>query len=198
MNFGTPTFPRISCNNGPNGDMFMNYMDYVDDAAMVMFTQDQATRMNATLSVARASILASDGLVPAVAAKTPDLWMQDNADDTGAEPDASPNPMYISDDIWVRNGPDGLTNQDHQNPLGEQVNHVYVRVRNRGCKTAGSKSGTVKLYWAKASSSLSWPAPSCHRTGRCLTPHTGRCRHNRRCTRSHPGSCPRPPAAPLR
>lgn len=39
------------------------------------------------------------------------------------------------------------------------MNHVYVRVRNRGCKTAGSQSGTLKLYWAKASSSLSWPAP---------------------------------------
>jgi hypothetical protein len=44
--------------------------------------------------------------------------MQDNADDDGSEPDASPNPMWISDDIWVRNGPDGLINQDHQNPLG--------------------------------------------------------------------------------
>jgi len=158
-NYGTPAFPHVSCGNGPNGDMFMDYMDYVDDAAMFTFTQDQATRMNAALSVARASILASDGLVPVAAAATPDLWMQDNTDDTGAEPDASPNPMWISDDIWVRNAPDGLTNQDHQNPLGEQLNHVYVRVRNRGCAGTGSQSGTLKLYWAKASSSLSWPAP---------------------------------------
>ena len=27
---GAPTFPHISCNNAPNGDMFMNYMDYTD------------------------------------------------------------------------------------------------------------------------------------------------------------------------
>ncbi|WP_224368923.1 zinc metalloprotease [Hyalangium versicolor] len=159
MNFGTPAFPHVSCGNGPNGDMFMNYMDYVDDAAMFMFTQDQATRMNATLSVARASILSSDGLVPVSAGAVPDLWMQDNADDTGAEPDPSANPMWISDDIWVRNAPDGLTNQDHQNPRGEQLNHVYVRVRNRACSPVGSQSGTVKLYWAKASVALSWPAP---------------------------------------
>ncbi|HEV2706280.1 MAG TPA: zinc metalloprotease [Pyrinomonadaceae bacterium] len=48
-NFGTPSFPHISCNNGPNGDMFMNYMDYVDDAAMFMFTPQQVERMAATL-----------------------------------------------------------------------------------------------------------------------------------------------------
>ena len=37
-NTGKPTFPHITCNNGPSGDMFMNYMDYVDDDAMFMFT----------------------------------------------------------------------------------------------------------------------------------------------------------------
>jgi Pregnancy-associated plasma protein-A len=49
-NFGKPKFPHVTCNNGPNGDMFMNYMDYVDDAAMVMFTVGQVARMNATLA----------------------------------------------------------------------------------------------------------------------------------------------------
>jgi hypothetical protein len=49
-NYGKPTFPHISCKNGPNGDMFMDYMDYVDDDAMFMFTAGQATRMNATLN----------------------------------------------------------------------------------------------------------------------------------------------------
>jgi hypothetical protein len=54
-NFGKPTFPHITCNNGPNGDMFMNYMDYVDDAAMVMFSDGQVTRMNAALAGPRSS-----------------------------------------------------------------------------------------------------------------------------------------------
>jgi Pregnancy-associated plasma protein-A len=49
-NTGKPKFPLITCNNGPNGDMFMNYMDYVDDAAMFMFTAGQVARMNATLA----------------------------------------------------------------------------------------------------------------------------------------------------
>jgi hypothetical protein len=55
-NYGKPEFPRISCDNGPNGDMFVNYMDYVDDAAMFMFTSSQVLRMNATLATERATL----------------------------------------------------------------------------------------------------------------------------------------------
>jgi hypothetical protein len=55
-NYQKPAFPAISCNNGPNGDMFMNYMDYVDDDCMYMFTEGQATRMNATIYGPRATL----------------------------------------------------------------------------------------------------------------------------------------------
>lgn len=57
-NFGVPAFPKVSCNNGPTGDMFMNYMDYVDDAAMVMFTTQQVLRMRATLDGPRKGLAA--------------------------------------------------------------------------------------------------------------------------------------------
>ena len=56
-NLGCPKFPHISCNNGPNGDMFMNFMDLVDDKCMVMFTQGQAARVNACLEGPRSSFL---------------------------------------------------------------------------------------------------------------------------------------------
>jgi Pregnancy-associated plasma protein-A len=157
------TFPAVSCLNGPNGDMFMNYMDYSADECMNMFTMAQVARMDAALHTARAAILASDGLVPATGTPGPDLWMKDVSDDFGAEPDPSAQPMYISDDIWVRTSNDGLLNQDHQNaeyrPPGSPSNFVYVRVRNRGCTGSGTATGTLKLYWAKASTGLSWPAP---------------------------------------
>jgi hypothetical protein len=55
-NTGTPSFPHISCKNGPNGDMFMNYMDYVDDTAMFMFSAGQVARMTATLEGPRSSL----------------------------------------------------------------------------------------------------------------------------------------------
>jgi Pregnancy-associated plasma protein-A len=55
-NYGKPTWPKVSCNNGPNGDMFVNYMDYVDDDSMFMFTAQQVVRMRTALDDARAEI----------------------------------------------------------------------------------------------------------------------------------------------
>src|SRR5262249_41544341 len=61
---------------------------------------------------------------------------------------------------WVRKSNDGLSNQDHENPVYRRAgspNYVYVRVRNRGC--GGTGAGNLNLYWAKASTGLSWPSP---------------------------------------
>ena len=54
-NYDKPAFPHVSCMNAPNGDMFMNYMDYVDDAAMFMFSQGQVERIRACLMGPRSS-----------------------------------------------------------------------------------------------------------------------------------------------
>lgn len=55
-NRACPSFPHITCANGPNGDMFMNYMDYTYDGCMSLFTKGQIARMTATLNTARSSI----------------------------------------------------------------------------------------------------------------------------------------------
>jgi len=54
-NTGIPAFPHITCDNAPNGDMFVNFMDYVDDRCMAMFTVGQVERMHATLDGVRSS-----------------------------------------------------------------------------------------------------------------------------------------------
>lgn len=61
-NSGFPVFPHVSaCSSNSNGDMFMGYMDYTDDAARNMFSIGQSSRMNATLYGYRSSLLTSLG-----------------------------------------------------------------------------------------------------------------------------------------
>ena len=50
-NYGKPTYPLMNtCGGVSRSVMFMNYMDYVDDAAMFMFSVGQRDRMQAILS----------------------------------------------------------------------------------------------------------------------------------------------------
>lgn len=61
---GCPSWPRTdACTGTSPGIMFMNYMDYTNDACMYMFTQGQVGRMEAALNGPRASLLTSKGFV---------------------------------------------------------------------------------------------------------------------------------------
>jgi hypothetical protein len=113
------------------------------------------------------------------------LYMQDNPNDTGAEP--SPNfagsPWY-SPDIWNKRSaienyspapyksaypfpasanPPWLTAAAQKNmqplyrdPLMSQPNYIYVRVHNGGT-AASDGTEQLHLYWAKSATGLSWP-----------------------------------------
>lgn len=68
-NSGCPNFPQTTqaggrCNASDPSSMFMNYMDYVNDACMYMFTNGQKARMLSFLNGSRASLLTSDGCIP--------------------------------------------------------------------------------------------------------------------------------------
>ena len=64
-NYNCPAYPHTdNCSASNPGVMFMNYMDYTDDACMNIFTNGQSTRMNAALNGTRVSILSSQGCVP--------------------------------------------------------------------------------------------------------------------------------------
>lgn len=102
------------------------------------------------------------------------VYMQDTPADTGVEPNPDTGPMWVSQDIWVRNAPDPgyqpypftegsppWTLPSHQNPvfrdpLKSTPNYVYVEVRNHST-SASTGAERLRLYWAKASTGLSWP-----------------------------------------
>jgi hypothetical protein len=69
-NYGCPTFPQDNtqpggcCNNLDVSSMYMNYMDYTDDACMNLFTTGQSNRMNAVLNNLKPSLKTSNGCAP--------------------------------------------------------------------------------------------------------------------------------------
>ncbi len=62
--YNCPSFPSNAntCTTSANGAMFMNFMDYVDDACMAFFTAGQKTIVNNTVNSLRVSLLSSSGL----------------------------------------------------------------------------------------------------------------------------------------
>ena len=70
---GCPSGTPVSCGNNPNGDMYMNYMDFTDDACTNLFTIGQANRMRALFAPngARSSLLVSTGLQLPLIAESP-------------------------------------------------------------------------------------------------------------------------------
>ena len=93
--------------------------------------------------------LAFNNLAPAV-----DLYIKDNPEDTGKEPNLTTKEYWKSPSIWVRNADDGI--YEHQNPeysSDHQMAFVYVRIYNRGKKDyTGGKF--IHIYWTQASTGL--------------------------------------------
>ncbi len=54
--FACPDFPAADICTQNNGVMFMNFMDYTDDACMTMFTAEQKNRIHQTLNGPRSSL----------------------------------------------------------------------------------------------------------------------------------------------
>jgi hypothetical protein len=91
-NAGNPGFPHVTCDNGPNGDMFVNFMDYVDDRCMVMFTVGQVERMHAALDEARSSFSVGGKLQTELAAS----WLHTDLTMVAGAPEAAGDPVVAS------------------------------------------------------------------------------------------------------
>ena len=83
-----------------------------------------------------------------------DLYIKDNDEDTGKEPNLTTEIFWDSPSIWVRNVDDSI--EKHENPY-YTIDHpyaiIYVKVHNRGKKDyKGGKY--LHMYWARASTGL--------------------------------------------
>jgi serine protease len=76
--------------------------------------------------------------------------------DDGSEPNPDTGPMWISEDIWVRQNLDGGTTPENPEFKLTSPNGVYVNVRNLS-NTATSECAMLKVYFSKASTGLQWP-----------------------------------------
>jgi hypothetical protein len=97
-----------------------------------------------------------------------DLYTKDDEppgpDDTGEEPNPDWGAFYLSKDIFVHppSNP-SPAGHIHYNPEFDQFNPgvphwAFVTVRNPSCRDYNAATGDViHLYWAKASTALSWP-----------------------------------------
>lgn len=91
---GCPNTVRITCSNGPYGDMYMNYMDFTGDACLNMFTLGQKERMRALFGTggSRKAILQSTGLQPPLIYETP-LPGDEEEEPQWQAPKLFPNPV---------------------------------------------------------------------------------------------------------
>ncbi len=86
-----------------------------------------------------------------------DLWGMDTPTDTGDDvATCAMNGIkaWQSPDIWLSPSSNAFFDDTDQAPVVGGVNYVYVRVRNRG---TAPDAGVLKLYWAAASTGLTWP-----------------------------------------
>ena len=70
---GCPSGIRVSCNNAPYGDMYMDYMDFTSDPCLLMFTKGQKQKMRTLFEPGgfRNSILSSNALGAPVSSEIP-------------------------------------------------------------------------------------------------------------------------------
>lgn len=69
LSYGCPSFPHNpnnACGADANGEMFMNFMDYVDDACMNTFTYGQTVRMRNSVNTYRSALATANKCVSTV------------------------------------------------------------------------------------------------------------------------------------
>lgn len=143
---GCPTNIRITCGNGPNGDMYSNYMDFTNDACTNLFTEGQKARMRALFvaGAARNSIMYSKGLDTPLIFEIPlpeqdPKWLEarlyPNPATTTMMLDLSYDIRWVGKTIFITNA------------LGQNVMNVAITSKNQQINVSSLQPG---LYFLAA------------------------------------------------
>ena len=141
---GCPTTARVTCGNGPLGDMYNNYMDFTNDGCMNLFTKGQKARMQAVFApgAARNSLLSSAGLDKPLIYESPlpeedPRWLQvkmyPNPVTTTLYIDFSYDVRWLGKTIFI------------SNLVGQSVNNVTISAKIQDIDVTNFKPGIYFL-----------------------------------------------------
>lgn len=150
---GCPTGIRISCENDPVGDMYMNYMDITSDACTNLFTLGQKARMRTLFAKGgpRVELLTSYGLLPPLINEIPlpeelPNWYYSNLFPNPASAEVT---LDLSYDIrWVGNIIT-VTSMEGRHMMQVQINSKIMKINVANMKpgvyflTAKREDGTT-------------------------------------------------------
>ncbi len=141
-----PTFPHNDssiCGTDSLGEMYMNYMDYVTDQCMVMFSKGQKARMLAVLSGIRSTIVTS--AVSACSATTTSV--ADNVIDF--EINVFPNPLVSYFNVSVAKGGAKDVKVTVFDLTGQQVKSVAAATNTNGLLRVNMADKPIGTYFVK-------------------------------------------------
>lgn len=96
--------------------------------------------------------LSLEGTLSSTPCLQADLYMKDNGEDYGTEPNITTDISYVSPDIWIEDAAGNRVD----NPLDNTSYYVCVKVRNRGNETSLGTE-VLHVHWTKAVIGGSWP-----------------------------------------
>jgi hypothetical protein len=151
----SPSGTNNTTPNGANGEMFMNFMDYVPDAAMYMFTEDQRTRAQTVMANGTyRKFLGTHGLcgtaasTPAVAAFTmPSTGCNGTAVSVTNNSTGNPTPTYT----WSAAPATGVVFSPNANAtapsitFGTNGSYVITLTAKSGTTAVSTKTNAITI-----------------------------------------------------
>ncbi len=142
---------QVTCSgNSPNGEMFMNFMDYTDDPCMYMFTVDQTTRIQTAMANSPyRKFLGTHGLCSTptltVAFASPSIACAGVAVTMTNNTTGSPTPLYT----WVVTPTTGVTFNPNQNATNPSITFnnggTYTITLTASNGTVGTATQTISI-----------------------------------------------------